>query len=291
MIDDGSTDSSGTICDKYAEQYDRIRVIHQENSGVAAARQRGIDVAQGAFSIHADPDDWVEPTMLEELYGKAKESGADITICDFMVDNSDKSYCSVQNIENCNPINCLNLLMYGKIHGSLCNKLIRTELYKKFNIRFFEGINYCEDFLICVQLFLSGVEVSYLPKAFYHYDKVCNENSITRKYSEQTLRTRLQIFEILKGVLRERRCMLPQPKSHLSRLFGLYPKDTRVSLSQVIIGIAVECQYHKILTPREFARTFGRYRKYFILSDHSWKLRMSLVKIASCACFKSNKIE
>ncbi|MBP3551265.1 MAG: glycosyltransferase [Alistipes sp.] len=291
MVNDGSTDSSGDICDNYAQQDDRIRVVHQPNQGVAAARQRGVDMAQGVFSIHVDPDDWVEPTMLEELYGKAIEQNADMTICDFMVDTSDKSSYLSQDINNCDAINCLNRLMYGKIHGSLCNKLIRTELYREFNIRFFEGINYCEDFLICAQLFLCGIDVAYLPKAFYHYDQVCNENSITRKYTKQTLNMRLQIFEILKGLLKERRCMLPQPKSLLSRLFRLYPKETRASLSQVVIGIAVECQYHRILTPREFAKTFGRYRKDFMQSDHALKFRMSLIKMASFGCFRSNKVE
>jgi hypothetical protein len=248
-------------------------------------------MAQGIYSIHADPDDWVEPTMLEELHAKAVASGADVTICDFIIDCADRSDYAAQEITNCDAIHCLNLLMYGKIHGSLCNKLIRTELYRGDKVRLFEGINYCEDFLICAQLFLNGVKIAYLPKAFYHYDQVCNDNSITRKYTKQTLNVRLQIYDILKAMLKEKRSALPPPKGVLSRLLGLPPKPTRVSLSQVIIGIAVECRYHRILTPREFARTFGRYRKDFLLSDHAREFRMSLVKMASFACFKSNKLE
>lgn len=291
LIDDGSTDSSAAICDAYAQKDSRIRVIHQANGGVTAARQRGVDMAQGVFSIHADPDDWVEPTMLEELYAKATESGADVTICDFMTDSAKGSAYVSQNIANCDAIECLNLLMYGNIHGSLCNKLIRTDIYKELNIRFVEGINYCEDFLICVQLFLGGVKVAYLPKAFYHYDQVCNDNSITRKYTKQTLSVRLKIFDILKAMLKERKSALPPAKSVLSRLLGRLPKKTRAALSQVIIGTAVECNYHRILSPREFARTFRRYRKDFLLSDHAMKLRMELVRMASFACFRSNKLE
>ena len=291
MIDDGSTDSSGAICDEYAQKDNRIVVVHQANSGVTAARQRGVDIAQGEYSIHADPDDWVEPSMLEELYAKARESEADVTICDFLTDSAQGSAYISQNITNCDAIECLNLLMYGKIHGSLWNKLIRTDIYKELNIRFVEGINYCEDFLICVQLFLSGAKVAYLPKAFYHYDQVCNDNSITRKYTKQTLSVRLQIFDLLKAMLKERKSALPPAKSLLSRLFGRLPKKTRAALSQVIIGTAVECNYHRILSPREFAKTFRRYRKEFLLSDHALQLRMELVKMASFACFKSNKLE
>ena len=83
LIDDGSPDQCGAICDEYAKLDSRVRVIHQENQGVSAARQCGMDNAQGEYTIHADPDDWVEPEMLEELYKKAKEDDAYMVICDF----------------------------------------------------------------------------------------------------------------------------------------------------------------------------------------------------------------
>lgn len=72
LIDDGSPDRSGEICDEYAQKDSRVRVIHKENGGVSSARQRGQDEACGEYTIHVDPDDWVEPTMLEELYQKPK---------------------------------------------------------------------------------------------------------------------------------------------------------------------------------------------------------------------------
>ncbi|MCI7728300.1 MAG: glycosyltransferase, partial [Bacteroidales bacterium] len=64
LVDDGSKDSSGKICDEYALKDTRIKVIHQTNKGVSVARQVGIDNASGEYSIHIDPDDWVEPNML-----------------------------------------------------------------------------------------------------------------------------------------------------------------------------------------------------------------------------------
>ena len=60
LIDDGSPDRSGEICDEYAKKDSRIRVIHKENGGVSSARQRGLDESIGEYTIHADPDDWVE---------------------------------------------------------------------------------------------------------------------------------------------------------------------------------------------------------------------------------------
>ena len=90
LINDGSPDNSGAICDEYAQKDNRVKVIHKENGGVASARQCGIDNATGEYTIHADPDDWVEPTMLEELYNKAVEENADMVVCDFYV-NTHKS--------------------------------------------------------------------------------------------------------------------------------------------------------------------------------------------------------
>ena len=80
LVDDGSPDRSGAICDEYAAADSRVKVIHQPNGGVSVARQTGIDNATGEYSIHADPDDWVEPTMIEELVAKAIEEDADMVI-------------------------------------------------------------------------------------------------------------------------------------------------------------------------------------------------------------------
>ena len=73
LVDDGSSDRSGTICDEYAVKDARISVVHKANEGVAATRMVGINLAKGEYSIQVDADDWVEPTMLEELYQKAKQ--------------------------------------------------------------------------------------------------------------------------------------------------------------------------------------------------------------------------
>ena len=85
LIDDGSPDNSGKICDAYSVQDKRIKAFHKTNEGVSSARQYGLDHAEGEYVIHADPDDWVEPTMLEELYQNAVQNNADMVICDFWV--------------------------------------------------------------------------------------------------------------------------------------------------------------------------------------------------------------
>ncbi len=255
LVDDGSSDSSKSICEQYATSDNRVRIISQPNRGVAMARQAGIDAAMGEFSIHVDPDDWVEPTMLEELYDSAIKSDADMVICDFMIDFTDRSYCASQRIRKCEPKYCLNRMMYGRIHGSLCNKLIRTNLYNKYNIHFFDGINYCEDYLTCVQLFIQKIRIAYIPKAFYHYDQVVNENSATRRYTKETLKTQFRFFEKLRSILRGRQ---------------------KKALSHVITVIAFDSYYYDILSSTEFADTFCKYRWHFLRSKYKFKRRIAL---------------
>ena len=84
LVDDGSPDHCGKICDEYAAKDCRVKVIHQQNGGVSVARQTGIDHATGEYSIHADPDDWVELNMIEELVAKAVSDNADMVICDYI---------------------------------------------------------------------------------------------------------------------------------------------------------------------------------------------------------------
>lgn len=81
LIDDGSTDGSGRICDACAAKDARIRVIHQENQGVSRARNQGIEHAAGEYILLVDSDDWAEPTLCEQLYMAAEAHHADLCIC------------------------------------------------------------------------------------------------------------------------------------------------------------------------------------------------------------------
>ena len=179
LIDDGSPDRSGEICDEYAVKDSRVRVFHKENGGVSSARQCGIDNMTGEYSIHADPDDWVEPTMLEELYKKAKEKDADMVICDYYVEVKHKTKYVKQEPTSLESEQVLRDL-FQRLHGSLWNKLIRSACYKENKIRFIDDINLCEDLLVNIQLLMNNIVISYLGKAFYYYDQIENVSSITR---------------------------------------------------------------------------------------------------------------
>lgn len=243
LVDDGSPDSSGAICDEYARKDKRIKVIHKENGGVASARQCGIDNATGIYTIHADPDDWVEPNMLEELYYKAKKTDADMVICDFyVVTEKDYIYRSQKFLLE-TPKKVLEDLLFHRLHGSLCNKLIKLACYTNFNISFVESLNYCEDYLICIKILSHDVKVAYLNKAFYYYDQIVNSNSITRKYTIETYKQRCRFIDELKTILKEK---------HRN---GILKNEA---------SVATECMRHNIFTNNEFKKIYGS-RKWILL--------------------------
>ena len=179
LVDDGSTDSSGLICDEYASTDPRFKVIHKPNGGVASARQVALEASIGEYVIICDSDDWVEPTMYEILYRKAIESKADIVECGY-----------TRNYENGKIINCLppypksndNITISNFIRKSppsSWNKLVRRSLFTDNSISYQKDVNMGEDKLILYKLLLNNPRIVALHNAFYHYRKESNNSSYT----------------------------------------------------------------------------------------------------------------
>lgn len=181
LVDDGSTDRSAQICDDYGLLDSRFIVIHKANGGVSTARQCGIDHAQGKYTIHVDPDDWVEVTMLEDLYTQAEEANADMVICDYFYNDGKRQiYCKQRPLALDHITVMKELFMH--LHGSCCNKLIKRDCYRKYNIKFPLGINCSEDLIFNVRLLVHPIHIVYYPQAYYHYMHDANSNVLTKKY-------------------------------------------------------------------------------------------------------------
>lgn len=180
LIDDGSPDCSGVICDEYAKWDTRIKVVHQQNQGVSAARQKGLELATGEFVIHADPDDWVEADMVECLYVQAVNSGSDMVICDYFTESAEGQIYNKQQPSALDHLTVQKEVIFPLI-GSCCNKLIKRECFNKYGIKFPKEISFCEDEYVIVCLLNHEIKVSYLDRAFYHYDIMINDNSLVRK--------------------------------------------------------------------------------------------------------------
>lgn len=180
IIDDGSTDKTGQIADAFARADCRNRVIHQQNKGVAAARQIGLDSATGIYTIHVDADDWIEPTMLAELVSSARTDGSDMVICDYFEHRNNGMIIREQRPSSLDSRTVLGEMMYN-LYGCVWNKLIKRDCFLKYNVRFDEKLTCCEDQLLILRLLSHNLRISYLHKAFYHYDLTQNAASFTNK--------------------------------------------------------------------------------------------------------------
>lgn len=177
IVDDGSKDNTGTICDEYAKNDNRFIVIHQENQGVVAARNNAIAFAKGEYLAFVDSDDYIAPTMLEEMHALAEKQELDITWCSlYEVHNG---YITEERvmIEEDNENNIRKLLT-SKLSGYLWNKLTRREFWNNCNIKTDREAVICEDTYISVQLLANNPKMGIIDKCFYYYVKY-NSNSAT----------------------------------------------------------------------------------------------------------------
>ncbi len=180
LVDDGSTDKSGTICDDYAEKDNRIKVIHRINGGLSAARNTGIECATGDYIGFVDGDDWIDENMYESMSNMVRQYGADLVVCRYKC-----IYNNYQNDGSTGKITvfdkplemlkqCLREEEEFQIQHAAWNKLYKRELLG--TKRFPEGKWY-EDVVFSAKILSETQKGVYIDNAFYNY--VCErEGSI-----------------------------------------------------------------------------------------------------------------
>ena len=207
LIDDGSPDGSPEMCDRFAAGDERIRVFHQENAGVSAARNRGMEMAAGEWLMFVDPDDWLEPNAVEVLYGQAKSSGCDIVYASYYRDYPDEQiqfdmdssqvgkYVVEQDFE---------ILMEGFIRSEKLKVNMAPpwgKIYRKSMIdahaecRFPDGMKQGEDSIFNLYALRHAGSVYILDIPVYHYRMRPDSASIAL-FSDQLERYRRMIEEI-----------------------------------------------------------------------------------------------
>ncbi len=201
LIDDGSSDGSGELCDLFAQRDGRIKVIHQANAGQSAARNRGLAVAQGEFLGFVDSDDWIEPDMYEFLYCLLKENEADISICSHCRDKDGRSvakYASGKQFVFTRDEGIRALAVDKHIRNYVWDKLYKRCLFSDIA---FPLNRIFEDIAISYQVFYKAENIVMRDLPKYHY--VIREGSaMLGKYNPQKEYNLFQsVYEQVKFIL------------------------------------------------------------------------------------------
>ncbi len=189
-VNDGSTDNSSDLLKHFADNDPRIKVFNQNNQGVASARQLGLNNCIGDYSIHVDSDDWIETDMLQGMLYMAQHENSDMVICDLLKEWPDRKEVISQKPRELDPAVILGQ-MFGELHGSLCNKLIRNSSIHQNAVAFENGLNSCEDQLFVMRLLAANIRVSYINKPYYHYIINPDQQSITQNWFRTPVSQRL----------------------------------------------------------------------------------------------------
>ena len=259
LVDDCSPDNCPAICDEYARQDGRVQVIHKkQNEGLPMARKTGTGRARGEYIIHIDSDDWIESTMMEEMYQKITNDNLDMICCDYYEEFSN-TIIKNRPSENVDATSKIKQLLAYKISHSLINRMVKKSIYEKVS---FPVASYLEDFFVAVQLIYYSDRIDYIDKPFYHYRYNATSLSHNVNYTKRAieyydciawvthfLQTKFDDVSVLDPELSNRVnkaklvIILNKNERDVSKLFELYPRS-----NQFIFDKSSSFPfYHKIL--------------------------------------------
>ena len=200
LVDDGSTDASGRICDEYAAQDGRVRVIHKENTGVSDTRNAALERAQGTYLQFLDSDDWITPDATKLLVRTAQTCRCDLVIADFYRVAGDR----VSQKGGIDEDRVLSREEFAEhmmenpadfYYGVIWNKLYRRELIEENHLRMDTSISWCEDFIFNLEYMLHARTFAALRAPIYYYVKTKGSLASQPGSFSKTIRTKLRVFE------------------------------------------------------------------------------------------------
>lgn len=206
LINDGSIDKSGIICDEYAQIDKRIKVVHKENEGVSLTRNLGISIASGEYITFIDSDDWIEQDFLKKAIEYIKKNNVSILITGFVFENNKKIF-NIFNGEKdeifLNNEIKKEFLKQNKFSWTVYDKFFKREIIKKY--KFDSRIKIGEDMLFCWQIFKNIEKIGYLPLYKYHYD-ISASKTMTSDFSLKWfdgIKVKKAIYKDVKDISRE----------------------------------------------------------------------------------------
>ncbi|MBR2992903.1 MAG: glycosyltransferase [Clostridiales bacterium] len=174
LVDDGSTDSSLDICQKYANADDRIKIVNKGHTGVSNTRNIGISLAKGDFITFVDSDDWLDRDYIRTLYDGQKQFESEVVVSGFKIDNERCSSEAVQITDKCDVIDSVQALAFAcnsnkPVVGFTWCKLYKRSIIIYNNIKFDETITVNEDSLFNYEVVSKCSKIVRVPTDYYHY--------------------------------------------------------------------------------------------------------------------------
>lgn len=267
LVDDGSPDNCGELCDGYAEKDSRIRVIHQTNGGVSAARNNGLSAAQGEWILFVDADDWIETDALEILHGHIMRNNCDILMFRGIRENADRSISMEYGLKSNHLYDLTQFedkeLFYKRVIDIPHEKNgISTPIYYSWDkaysrsfllnhkIEYPLGIAKSEDKIFIAQCFEKASSVYHVDDQLYHYR--LNNESVCHRYSSNMKAQRTKLALCLEPIA----CRMDQELGEMCQ-DSAYNKIT-VGYQRFLLGIVSDVlilQYYHADNPnRQYRR-------------------------------------
>lgn len=235
FVDDGSKDNSLSICREYEKKDNRIRIIHKENGGISSARNTGIVASRGGYITFSDPDDYIDFDIYSRMMHCIGSNQSDICVCDMSVFDEDDPICeqtgtSLDAVEPLTLNYGKELIRSGIIYpylgisnepvdaghfNSVNNKIFKTEIIKKYNIRFREDLRAGEDSLFVMEYLLYIQKYTYYKKSLYNY--CVREGSLSRSYNSDLFKIKCKRFFYFKSLIPE---YCPDERSMAKTFYG-----------------------------------------------------------------------
>lgn len=243
VIDDGSTDNSGVICDEFAKRDNRFVVTHKPNAGLVSARKKGLALAQGEYCLHIDGDDWIEPDMVKCLVERAETDQSDIVQSGFITSLGKKVVFKdffMYDINETLRTELLQLWLTQKpaLDSQLFTKIYKTSFIKKWYAHVPDEHSYGEDCLAYLFILKHAERISSVSNIFYHYtireDSLSHNNNSLNKL----LKIDLFLFELYEKLLEN----FPLCDKETVEEMGLRTKVC--SIQQYVEGIGNHIQYY-----------------------------------------------
>ena len=275
FVNDATPDDSiiklQKVIANYPERKDRIKIIHHaSNRGLAASRNTALEASSGSYIAVVDSDDFIEPDMMEVLYNKTIIEKADIVVCDIIIEYQTGSKIAIEYISDNKEENFRNVIKHELVSSSLCNKLVKRNLYLQIACRVPDNLNYCEDWHVTTRIFYFATNIVKVDQPFYHYVQ-SNTNAITKTINRMHFENVLRFWNLLDAFLVEHNLYekykpimaLPKAQGKVHLMIGTHSSRLRKEYAGMFLEEEKEC-ISQFSMGEKLMLYMVRYRLFFL---------------------------